>query len=57
MLAAKNNNARAIEVLAKHGANLTKAVYEPEDRLVHGTASYGRLCGRWAFGGAGQCGR
>ena len=30
MLAAKNNNARAIEVLAKHGANLTKAVYEPE---------------------------
>ena len=36
MIAAKHNHAKAIEVLAAHGANLTKATYEPETDIYTG---------------------
>ena len=36
MIAAKHNHATAIEVLAAHGANLTKATYEPETNIYTG---------------------
>ena len=36
MIAAKHNHAKVIEVLAAHGANLTKATYEPGNDIYTG---------------------
>ena len=36
MIAAKHNHAKAIDVLAAHGANLTKATYDPENGIYTG---------------------